>query len=257
MTTASSYLVCSFGEPSIWKANERIVWAARSAEELFWFLFTFPEGKYRHQILGELWNLEENAAAGNRFRVALHRLRAALGWLEAVTEKNGRFQLHADLIAASDIAMLYQVIQPSGDSLQQREQLLEGVLQRVQGEYLPQLQGEWIEQARSQHRATIVSAYLELAQLHCQLRECPLAAKALTEAIDRDPLVSEDHHQRFIACLSMTQDRYAALEHYRRYRHFLLHEVGDTPLKETERLIEGIKAGKRVCEPIAFHPEGK
>lgn len=57
-----------------------------------------------------------------------------------------------------------------------------------------------------------------------------------------------------MACLSMTRDRFAAIEHYRRYRHFLANEVGDTPMHDTELLAERIKAGERLCEHTPFMP---
>ena len=128
-------------------------------------------------------------------------------------------------------------------------------LASADGEYLPQLQGEWVEQARAQHRAAVVHGYLMLSELHCAARDCPLSAQALVKAAQHDPLIGEDHHQKLMACLSMTRDRFAAIEHYRRYRHFLASEVGDTPMHDTELLAERIKSGERLCEHLPFTPQ--
>lgn len=259
--TASHYLLRPCREVSVLREGLAVTWPTRSTEELFWYLYTFPEGKYRHQILAELWNLEDDKTSAGRFRVTLHRLRNALQWSEAVTECKGRYTLHPELLSASSIATLYRALDrfnaSEPDQIREHEQLLRNALADIDGEYLPQLQGDWLEQPREQHRTAIIEAHLILSQLHCHLGECPLAAAALLYAAQRDPLIAEDHHQRLLACLSMTRDRYAATEHYRRYRHFLQQEVGDTPLQETERLMERIKAGEKVCEPLPFSPEGK
>lgn len=251
------YLLRSLGQVDVLLDGQSVVWPARSAEELMWFLHAFPEGKYRHDILSQLWGLEDGAASANRFRVALHRLRTTLDCPEAVTEQSGRYRLHPELLAASDTYALHQALRASRQSETQREQeeLLRQALASAEGEYLPHLQGEWLEQVRAQHRAAVVEGYLTLSKLHCAARECPLSAQALVNAARNDPLIGEDHHQRLMACLSMTRDRFAAIEHYRRYRHFLANEVGDTPMSDTEDLAERIKSGERVCEHGPFTPE--
>lgn len=250
------YLLRSLGQAEVLVDGQGVVWPARSAEELLWFLHAHPEGKYRHDILSQLWDLEESAASANRFRVALHRLRTALDWSEAVQEKGGRFMLHPALLAASDTYSLHQALRESrqSETLRGREELLRRALASADGEYLPHLQGDWVEQARAQHRAAVVEGYLTLSELHCAAHECPLAAQALVNAAQGDPLIGEDHHQKLMACLSMTRDRFAAIEHYRRYRHFLANEVGDTPMPDTEILAERIKSGEKVCEHQPYVP---
>ena len=250
------YLLRSLGQADVLLDGQSVVWPARSAEELLWFLHAFPDGRYRHDILSQLWGLENSTAAANRFRVALHRLRAALDWPDAVTEKGGRYRLNPELLAASDTYRLHQALRASraSETSREREELLRQALASADGEYLPHLQGEWVEQARAHHRAAVVDGYLTLSQMHCAAHECPLGAQALVNAAQHDPLIGEDHHQRLMACLSMTRDRFAAIEHYRRYRHFLANEVGDTPMHDTELLAERIKAGERLCEHTPFMP---
>lgn len=247
------YLLRSLGQADVLVNGQSVVWPARSAEELMWFLHANPAGKYRHDILAQLWGLDDTPAAANRFRVALHRLRTVLGRPDAVTEQHGRYALHPDLIAASDTHALHEAIRESGHSTttREREELLRQALSSADGDYLPHLQGDWVELARAQHRAAVVGGYLTLSQLHCAAHECPLAAQALVQAAQHDPLIGEDHHQRLMICLASTRDRFASIEHYRRYRYFLAHEVGDTPMPDTEELAERIKQGQHTCEHLA------
>lgn len=245
----AQYLLRSLGQADVLVNGQSVVWPARSAEELMWFLHANPTGKYRYDIVAQLWDLDDTPASANRFRVALHRLRSALGRPDAVTEQHRRYALHPDLLAASDTFALHRAINESQHSANSRarEELLRQALASAEGEYLPHLQGEWVDQARAQHRAAVVHGYLTLASLHCAARECPLAAQALVQAAQNDPLIGEDHHQRLMICLASTRDRFAAIEHYRRYRYFLAHEVGDTPVSDTEELAERIKRGEETC----------
>ncbi|CAM3439154.1 BTAD domain-containing putative transcriptional regulator [Deinococcus saxicola] len=244
------YLLRSLGNADVIVDGVSVVWPARSAEELLWYLHAYPQGRYRHDILAELWDLEDTPAAANRFRVALHRLRAALGRPDAVVDERGRYTLHAELMAASDTHALHRALDASRTSAgpRQQEELLRQALASADGEYLPHLQGEWVEVARSQHRAAVVEGHLTLSLLHCAARECPLAALSLVRAAETDPLIGEDHHQRLMVCLTMNRGKHAGIEHYRRYRHYLAEEVGDTPMQDTVDLAERLKAGERPCD---------
>lgn len=151
-------------------------------------------------------------------------------------EERGRYTLHTALDSSR------QLSEP-----RQLEELLRQALASADGKYLPHLQGDWVEAARTQHRAAVVEGHLALSLLHCAAHECPLAALALVYAAEADPLIGEDHHQRLMVCLTMTRDKYAAIEHYRRYRHYLAEEVGDTPMQDTVDLAERLKADERPC----------
>lgn len=252
-------LLRSLGQAEVLVNGQSVTWPAHSAEELLWFLHAHPQGAHRHVILAQLWDLEDTPASANRFRVALHRLRSVLGRADAVVESGGRYALHPEVLRASDTYALHYALDASRHSVHPREQekLLRQALASAEGEYLPHLQGDWVDAAREQHRSAVVEANLTLSMLHCAARECPLSAQALVRAADTDPLIGEDHHQRLMTCLAMTRDKYAAIEHYRRYRHYLAHEVGDTPMLDTIDLAEKLKAGVRPCEHGTFHPQGK
>lgn len=251
-------LLRSLGRRDVLVEGQQVIWPARSAEELLWFLHAHPEGRTRRDILAGLWNLDDIPSSANRFRVALHRLRTTLGSPQAVTEWDGRYMLDPGIVAASDTALLHEALAQAKQSRHPREceDRLRRALASTEGDYLPHLQGDWVDAARAVHRAAVVKAHLSLSLLYCAARECPLAAQALARAAQQDPLMSEDHQQRLMACLATTRDRYAATEHYRRYRTFLAQEVGDTPLPDTVALAERLKAGEQPCKHAPFRPVG-
>lgn len=255
---APTWLLRTLGQAEVLVNGAPIVWPARSAGELLWYLHAHPDGRYRHDLLRDLWDLDDTPAALNRFRVTLHRLRHALGRADAVTESGGRYALHPDLLAASDTATLHDALRGARQAgpPREREELLRRALASADGEYLPHLNGDWVQEARQAHRAAVVEAHLTLARLHCDAHECPLAAQELVRAAATDPLIGEDHHQRLMACLAMTRDRYAATEHYRRYRAFLATEIGDTPMADTVAFAERLKGGELPCVDTPFRPAG-
>lgn len=242
----------ALGTPEVRVSGHPVVWPARSAEELLWFLHAHPQGVYRRELLARLWELEDTPASANRFRVALHRLRTVLGGPDTVTEQAGRYALRPDLIQGSDVAALRHAVTAPQITLEELREVLAGAT----GRYLPHLRGEWVDLARADHEAKLVAGHLRLARLACGQRHCAVAAQALTQATTVDPLISEAHHQRLMVCLGMTQDRYAATEQYRRYRRWLAQEVGDTPLPETVALAARLGAGERPCLDRVFVPTG-
>ncbi|WP_157452037.1 AfsR/SARP family transcriptional regulator [Deinococcus aquatilis] len=245
----------TLGQVGVWCGETLLPWPARSAEELLWYLHAYPSGASRAAILSDLWAQEDTPAAANRFRVSLHRLRKTLGCAEAVTEQRGVYSLHPAVWAASDLAQMYSDLKEAQDA--QDPQVRAGALRRVitEHEYLPDIHADWVDEARRGYREAQLRARLTLSALCCANRECTAAVDLLMQAVQDDPLIGEDHHQRLMGCLTQTQGRFRAVEHYRRYRRYLREEIGDTPMPDTVQLAERIKTGERPCvfAERAFH----
>lgn len=241
----------TLGQARVLLGGKAAAWGARSAEELFWYLHAHPDGAPRVRILSELWEQEDSAAAANRFRVALYRVRSALGSAEAVTEQGGKFALSPALYQASDTAQLEAALlalDTQGLSLLERQARLQEALTYCQGQYLPHIQEHWVHSERERWRGLQVALQLRLAHLRCLERQCSLATQDLRAALSSDPYQPENLHQRLMGCLNVTESKYTAIEYYRRYRRFLAEEVGDTPMPETVELAEAIKVGEHHCQ---------
>jgi two-component SAPR family response regulator len=239
----------TLGQVGVWCGDRLLSWPAHSAEELLWYLHAHPLGASRAAILSDLWAQEDTPAAANRFRVSLHRLRKTLGQTDAVTKQQSRYRLHPQVWAASDLAQMHRDLQNAGAVQDPLEQMaaLRRVIAHNQGEYLPHIRADWVEDARRGHHAELLRTRLALSALCCTQRECAAAVDLLMQAVQNDPLIGEDHHQRLMGCLTHTQGRFQAVEHYRRYRLYLRDEIGDTPMPDTVQLAERIKMGERPC----------
>jgi DNA-binding SARP family transcriptional activator len=242
--------VRTFGQPEVLLCSRPVQWRSDSARQLFFYLLSYPQGQNREHIIETLWQTGCDAKASNRFRVTVHRIRLALGWPGAVLEEQGRYRLAQEVLEASDIYAFYQALNQArqGQNPEVRIEQYQAALKNHQGQYLRQEEGEWVGEARRQLHSARVQVQLELAQLLCGLGSCSASAQAQAQALQADPYLGEQHHQRLMGCLWATQGKYAATDYYRRFVRFLKQEIGDTPMLETIDLARQIKQDTLPCQ---------
>lgn len=243
--------IATFGQLRVLIDGHDVVWHASSARDLFFFLLSSPEGRSQDDIATALWPEEEgrSAASSNRFRVALHRMRAAFGDQEAVVKEYDRYRLSHQVLGTSDVYALHAALQDADFAAtpEARRLALQRAVDSYGGEYLPDHRADWASAARAEHKASYVRATLELSMLHCEAAECDLAIRHLAQALRADPLIGENYHQDLMACLASVESKYAAVEHYRRFIKYLRDDLSDTPMPETMLLAGRLKAGELVC----------
>jgi two-component SAPR family response regulator len=232
-------------------------WRSESARTLFFYLLSHPNGKTRQEIIETLWETNSDAASGNRFRVVVYRLRTALGSCETVIQEHCHYRLDQNVLEASD-AHQFQAAFARAEHASTAETRLTGYQHSLgfyKGDYLPQENADWARETRAEHRTMAVRAEIELSLLHRGRDDCQASVAALARALQRDPFIGENHHQKLMACLSVVESKYAAIEHYRRFLAFLHDELDDTPMPETMLLAQRIKAGEEVCTHAAVRLE--
>lgn len=245
--------VRTLGQVEVLVAGRPAVWHAHTAEELFFYLLSYPEGRSKEEILETLWGLDPGPPANNRFRVTVFRVRTALKNPEAIQEDHGRYRLAEEILHSTDLYSFYQAL-AQGHHATCESARLESYIKAIslyRGDYLPGFSTDWVSQAREEHKAAYVQALLEVALIHYDREDWRATAEYLERALKADPYIGENYHQRLMWCLAAAGDRYGAIEHYRRFVKFLHEELGDTPMPETKALAEHIKQG----DPIAPYHE--
>lgn len=245
--------VRTLGQVEVLVAGRPAIWHAHTAEELFFYLLSYPEGKSKGEILETLWGLDPDPVANNRFRVTVFRIRTALSNPGAIQEDHGRYRLAEEILHSTDLYAFYQAL-AEGQRATCEAARLESYLKAIslyRGDYLPGFLTNWVSQAREEHKAAYVHALLEVALIHYDREDWRATAEYLERALKTDPYIGENYHQRLMWCLAATGNRYEAIEHYRRFVKFLHDELGDTPMPETQELAEHIKRN----DPIASYPE--
>ncbi len=235
--------VRTLGQVEVLVAGRPAIWHAHTAEELFFYLLSYPEGRSKAEILETLWGLDPDPVANNRFRVTLFRVRTALQNPAAVQEDHGRYRLSETILRSSDLYSFYQALaegqRASCDTA--RLEAYQKAIALYQGDYLPGFANNWVSEAREEHRTAYIQALLEVALIYYDRSDWRQAALYLQQALKKDPYLGENYHQRLMWCLAAAGDSYGAIEHYRRFTKFLREELGDTPMPETQALAECIK----------------
>jgi two-component SAPR family response regulator len=224
-------------------------WRSESARTLFFYLLSHPEGKVRQEIIETLWETDSDLASGNRFRVAVYRLRAALGSGMTVVQDHSHYRLDQEVLESSDAHQFHVAFERAehAPTLETRLAGYQHSLGLYDGDYLPRETADWAQEVRCEHRAMAVRAEIELSLLHRERGDCQASVAALARALRGDPFIGEDFHQQLMSCLAVVEGKYAAIEHYRRFLAFLHDELDDTPMPETVALAGRIKAGEQIC----------
>ncbi|WP_272952915.1 AfsR/SARP family transcriptional regulator, partial [Deinococcus alpinitundrae] len=167
--------IVTFGQTRVTLDGQDIVWHASSARDLFFYLLSFPEGRSKGDVALALWPGEENetVASNNRFRVALHRVRAALEDSDSVVKEYERYRLSPTVLATSDVFAMQSALQDAQVALsspahdvQAAREALQRAVDLYGGEYLPDVRSDWARTAREEYKSSYVRAMLELSKLH-------------------------------------------------------------------------------------------
>lgn len=222
---------------------------SKTAEELFFYLLAHPEGKQKEEIFEQLWQTEPTKESNNRFRVTVHRIRQALENNDVLLEQHNRYRLNAYVLASTDLNQMYRTLESAHHAATEELKLraFQNVIGLYKGDFLPSMTVAWANELREELRGVYVRANLEISLLHCGTGACAGAVGALVRALRIDPYIGENYHQKLMTCLSVVEDKYAAIEHYRRFIHFLCAELEDSPMPETLVLAERIKNGEKIC----------
>lgn len=246
----------ALGDASVLVDGREPDWHADSARTLLFYLLGHPGGQAHGVIVQALWNPRAGGASVACLRVAVCRLRAALGPGSVVTDRH-RYRLARAVLEQADTHQFTSGLQaarrePGADG---RRAALQRALSHYGGEYLPLEDREWAQPLRAHLSAEAARASLELSALLDGAGQPDAALAALSDALRRDPLLSERHHQALMLRLAQG-DRCAATEHYRRYVRYLRAEVGDAPMRETAALARRIRDGRPLPGAPLTSPPG-
>jgi predicted ATPase/DNA-binding SARP family transcriptional activator len=211
-------------------------WSHSRPRELLLLLLCHPRGRTREQIGVELWPEADAAQVKNRFHVALHHLRKALGHPEWIVLEDERYRLDPALETWLDArAFETGVAAALRETGAERAPRLAEALSLYRGDFLEgERVGDWHLEIHDRLRRLYVDGLSALADL--QMEDDPAAAAGTLERLVRIEDLREDAHRRFMLCLARTGRRDAALRHYARLVTLLREELDAEPEPETRAL---------------------
>jgi len=243
--------VAALGESSV-SVNGRLLssadWGTAKAEELFFYLFSFP-ARRKDQIGAVLWPDLPPSRLRSAFHVTLYRLRRALGVNDCVRYENEQYLFNRRLDCWYDVdefeGLVGQAEQALADRPQQAEECLQEAVALYQGEFLEDLSfsnDEWCSWRREELERRYLGALQTLGDLRLARGRHAGALDAYRKLLARDPL-REQAHRAVMRCLALMGDRNAALRHYQTVVTLLQDELGVEPVAETVELHQLLAAG--------------
>lgn len=108
---------------------------------------------------------------------------------------------------------------------------------------------EWQLLTQERLRRQVVDALDVLVQWHEERNETALAQRYAWKRIELEPFIEEGQRQ-LMRLLAQGGESNAALAHYDQYSRLLEEELGSSPAAATATLVEQIKAGQAVVDPL-------
>ncbi len=218
-------------------------WQTSAAKELFYYILL--HGPLERGAIGvAFWPELSAKKMSNRFHIALHRIRQALG-SDIVVVEDGQYRL-GDVDYWLDIDEFEGVVGrarllPPHDW--QAEDLWRRAVALYRGDLLPEVERVWCVPRREALREMYLEALVGVGRGHESRGESGEAVGWYKRALGVDEL-REDVHRRIMQCYAEAGRRSEALAQYHRCREILKRELDSEPAIETKELYERI-AGQR------------
>lgn len=191
-------VVCALGGEEVRLDGKLIAlsdWQTRTARDLFFLLLARPEGLTKEGIGLEIWPDADPGQLKTRFKNAIYRVRRALG--------QDVIQYGEDHLYSFNWAMDYKYdVQAFETTLDQalaetrpekRVELYRSALSTYGGDYLPDVDQEWVVPVRENLHQRYMNAMLSLSQNYLEQQDFRDALQWTQQLIEEDPCHEEAH----------------------------------------------------------------
>jgi DNA-binding SARP family transcriptional activator len=209
------------------------------------FLLAEVESLDKAEIGLALWPDASPPELRNAFHTTLHHLRRAVG-ADRVSYAARRYRLNRDGVVY-DVASFNEGLAAARAATSRAAEirLLQEAVGKYAGDYLPSLDGGWVERRRAELRSRYCRALLALGRLLRTAGRHSAAIDAFTRVIEADPL-SESGHRELMRSLAASGEPAKALRQFDLLEGMLRAELDAGPSDSTVALRSRIRAGQPV-----------
>ena len=215
-------------------------WRAAAARELFFYLL-FGGSQSRERISLDFWPDSTPARVRSNFHTTLYRVRQALGE-NIIVYKDENYAVNPDLdiwCDAHEFESLVKKARPLPYRDARTEDLWFHAVTLYQGDFLPQLEGEWVSDYREMLNEYYIEALVALGECARARRDLGEAIKMYKQALKVDPY-REEVHRTLITCYAERGERRKIFLHYRDLQDLFSKELGVEPSRETVALVKSL-----------------
>jgi DNA-binding SARP family transcriptional activator len=218
--------------------------ASRARSLLAW-LVLHPGLHSRSRLAARFWPDVLDSSARASLRVALSELRAALGsTADCFTSDRNQVGLAADRVWVD--ALAFAELEARG--------YLEAALELCRGELLPELDDDWVLEARDDHAAAVVDVLARVASQREASGDLAAAISLSRRMVAIDPL-GEAPTRELMRRLAAAGERGSAIAAYQRLAERLQSQLRLAPSGETRALADQLRAPEPAGATDA-HPVG-
>ncbi len=215
-------------------------WRAAAARELFFYLL-FGGSQTRERISLDFWPDSTPARVRSNFHTTLYRVRQALGE-NIIVYKEDSYCVNPELdiwCDAHEFETLVKKARPLSFRDARTEDLWYHAITLYQGEFLPQLEGEWVGDYREMLNEYYLEALVALGECARARGDLGEAIKMYKQALKVDPF-REDIHRALISAYAVRGERRKIFLHYRDLQELFARELGVEPSRETTALVKSL-----------------
>jgi two-component SAPR family response regulator len=236
--------IISFGNIVV-RHKQRVVelsdWQTREARDLFLFLLQSPP-LTKEQIALVFWPDISPARLKVRFKINIYRIRQALGQ-DAIVFEDDRYRFNRTINYTWDREEFDKLFEKLRQSTLRSEKrmLLEQAVVFLKGDYLADVDANWVVLDRLKYQEFYRYAMLELAADYLQDGQAHDCLNTARRVLLSDPLL-ESAHRLIIQAYASLHDPANMTLQYRQYRQTLESELGLEPSLEISTLYQQLMA---------------
>ncbi|HTP08606.1 MAG TPA: tetratricopeptide repeat protein [Anaerolineae bacterium] len=226
-------------------------WRYAKARELLFFLLT-QSRVTKEQIGLALYPEASPSQLRDRLHRVLHSARHALGNNDWILFENDEYAFNRERSYWFDVEQFEQRVHAAQAALAASPRdvplairLLQDAAPLYTGDFLPELDADWIMFRREELRRTALEALLELGHLLLEEARSAEAVHVYQRVVELDNYL-EVAHRELMRCYARQGDAGRARRHFQQLCDLLREELGTAPSPETMRLDEQIRAGYEV-----------
>lgn len=217
------------------------------ARDLLFYLASHS-ARPMQQIGADLWPDASKQQLRTAFHNTLHSLRRALGGRDWVTTTADGYALNHDLGYWYDVEQFRALASASNlapTDAEEAKRRLQEALSLYQGDFLTEMDADWVKPLRNELRLVYRNAALALGRRLMEGNRYADAATVYRTLIARDSYV-EEAYRELMRCLSRNGERAQALRVYQELAGALERDMGVTPAPETRRIFELLRSGEEI-----------
>jgi len=221
-----------------------INWRTEKARDLLIYLAHFKEPVSKERIIEDLWPDQEEQILSYNLHSTVYRLRKVLEKYkpgETLLLGGSRYQVKADFYETDWYRFegLCSALSADSFDLLKKINLLEEALSLYRGDYLEELDYQWLLPYRQRYKNLYLQTGVNLARLYIEAKEFQKAINLVDRLMETDSFLEEAHVLALTAYIGMG-DRVGAIRYYQKIAELFQLELGLSPPAEAVELYQKV-----------------